>query len=72
MIPLARKVLADEPCNRGGREQATTRDASRGEPLLKNVPERPAQPRRNRDLEALFPPVDDGGRKEVIDRALEK
>src|SRR6266446_4323426 len=72
MIPLARKVLADEPCHRGGREQATTRDASRGEPLLKNIPERPAQPRRNRDPEALFPPVDDGGRKEVIDRALEE
>src|SRR5713226_2742001 len=72
MIPMARKVLADGPRYRGGLEQASTRDASRGEPLLENVPERPAQPRRNRNPEALFPPGDDGARKEVIDRALEE
>ena len=30
MIQMARKVLADERCYRGGLEQATTRDASRG------------------------------------------
>src|SRR6266446_1673978 len=72
VVGPARQMLADELGDRGGLEQATACDAVRSEALPEDVPERPAQPGRDGDPEALFPPVDEGGRKEVVDRALEE
>src|SRR4029077_2837668 len=72
VVGPARQVLADELGDRGGLEQATPCDAVRSQTLPQDVPERPAEPGRDRDPEALFPPVDDGGGKEVVDRALEE
>src|SRR5260370_3860019 len=72
VVGPARQMLADELGDRGGLEQATACDAVRSGALPDDVPERPAQPGRDGDPEALFPPVDDGGRKEVVDRALEE
>src|SRR3984893_15202578 len=72
VVGPARQVLADELGDRGGVEQATACDPVRSQALPQNVPERPAQPGRDGDPEALFPPVDDGGGKEIIDRALEE
>src|ERR1700730_9833125 len=72
VVGPTRQVLADELGDRGGLEEATPCDAVRSQTLPQDVPERPAQPGCDGDPEALFPPVDDGGGKEVVDRALEE
>src|ERR1700730_5241617 len=72
VVGPTRQGLADELGDGGGLEQATTCDAVRSQALPQDVPERPAQPDRDGDPEALFPPVDDGGGKEIVDRALEE
>src|SRR5258707_1490322 len=55
VVRLTRQVLADELCDRGGLEQATTCQTGRGEALPEDGPERPAEPPRDPDPQALVP-----------------